>query len=339
VRDERKSRAGFASLLAMSWSLASFNNVAADEGGVSFWLPGQYASFAAMPYSAPGWAFELVYYHAKASASVGDSYQRHGGFQIGINTPSDLVMATASYVLETPVLGAQAAVGLTALVGRNATSVSAMLAGPGGGVISGSRSDDIVGFGDLSPNASLSWSQGVHNVMVYTTANIPVGAYNTQRLSALGIGHWSVDAGAGYTYYNENAYSEKVGFEWSAVLGFTYNFINPYTQYQSGIDMHLDWAISPYVSETMHVGAVGYVYSQISGDSGSGALLGDFKSRVMGIGPQIGFFFPVAGREGYLNIRGYHEFDARYRPDGWTAWVALSLSPPDRPPPSAIRKR
>jgi hypothetical protein len=49
----------------------------------------------------------------------------------------------------------------------------------------------------------------------------------------MGLGHWAADTGAGYTYLNE-----QVGFEWSAVVGFTYNFINPYTQYRSGIDAH-----------------------------------------------------------------------------------------------------
>ena len=32
----------------------------ADEGGVSFWLPGQYASLAATP-QVPGWALGVVY--------------------------------------------------------------------------------------------------------------------------------------------------------------------------------------------------------------------------------------------------------------------------------------
>lgn len=333
MRDRRKSRARYVCLVAMSCSLASSGDAAADESGTSFWLPGQYASFAAMPYSAPGWAFELVYYHAKASTSAGDSFQQGGGFQIGVNTPSDLFMATVSYVLETPVFGGQATLGLTGYVGRNATSVAATLTRPGGDVVSGASSDELFGLGDLSPNLSLAWSHGVHNAMIYATANIPVGAYSTSRLSTIGIGHWAVDAGAGYTYYDE-----KAGFEWSAVLGFTYNFINPFTQYQSGIDMHLDWAVSPYVSETMNVGVAGYVYSQISGDGGSGALLGPFKSRVMGIGPQLGLFFPVADSQAYLNVRGYHEFDAKNRPDGWTAWVTLSLSPPDKPTARATRK-
>ena len=205
------------------------------------------------------------------------------------------------------------------------TSVAATLTGPGGNTISGVRSDDVVGFGDLAPIASLTWSRDAHNLMAYVTGNIPVGAYSTTRLSALGIGYWAIDAGAGYTYLNE-----ETGFEWSAVLGFTYNFINPHTQYQSGIAAHLDWAISPYVSDKMHLGAVGYFYNQLTGDSGPGALLGDFKSRVAGIGPQIGFFFSVGDREAYLNFKAYQEFNAKNWLHGWSAWVTLSFEPPER---------
>jgi hypothetical protein len=45
------------------------------------------------------------------------------------------------------------------------------------------------------------------------------------------------------------------------------------------------------------------------------------------IGPQIGFIFPVAGMQGYLNLKAYKEFDNANRPDGWNAWVTLVLSP------------
>src|SRR5262249_9914728 len=154
------------------------------------------------------------------------------------------------------------------------------------------------GFGDLYPAASLKWNRDEHNFMVYATTGIPVGVYDPTRLASMGLGHWAADAGAGYTYLNE-----QIGFEWSAVAGLTYNFINPYTQYQTGIDAHLDWAISPYLSDKFHLGAVGYVYNQLTADSGPGARLGEFKSRVAGIGPQVGFFFPIADREGYLNLR------------------------------------
>ncbi|MGT2492460.1 transporter [Cupriavidus basilensis] len=43
---------------------------------------------------------------------------------------------------------------------------------------------------------------------------MPTGAYNSQRLANIGIGHAAIDAGAGYTYLNE-----KTGHEFSVVMG------------------------------------------------------------------------------------------------------------------------
>ena len=148
------------------------------------------------------------------------------------------------------------------------------LTGPGGGVLSGSESDSNTAFGDLYPSASLRWNHGVHNTMIYTMLGVPVGSYKVERLANIGTNHWSVDAGGGYTYFNT-----KTGREFSAVAGLTYNFENPDTDYQNGIDAHLDWGASQFLSEQVHVGLVGYFYYQITGDSGAGAVLGDFKSQ------------------------------------------------------------
>jgi hypothetical protein len=41
------------------------------------------------------------------------------------------------------------------------------------------------------------------------------------------------------------------------------------------------------------VGAVGYFYNQLTADNGQLAILGDKKSRVVAVGPQIGYLFPV----------------------------------------------
>ena len=313
-----------ACVIAALLPLALLDDASADEAGVSFWLQGQFGSFAAVPAN-PGWSLENTFYHATAAADASRSFARGGGIQAGMKSPSDFVMVTPTYVFATPVLGGQAAVGMTAVYGRNTTSVAATLAGPGGASLSGGRSDYVVGFGDLYPAASLKWNRDVHNFMVYATASAPVGIYDPTRLAAMGSGHWSADAGAGYTYLNE-----QVGFEWSAVVGFTYNFINPYTQYRSGVDVHLDWAISPILTERLHIGAVGYVYDQLTGDNGAPPALGEFRSRVAGVGPQVGFFFPVANRDGYLNLRGYYEFNARNRLEGWTAYVTFSVEAAER---------
>jgi hypothetical protein len=46
----------------------------------------------------------------------------------------------------------------------------------------------------------------------------------------------------------------------------------------------------------------------------------------MGIGPQLGLTLPVGTKEADLNVRAYHEFNARYRLEGWNVWVGVSLS-------------
>jgi hypothetical protein len=115
--------------------------------------------------------------------------------------------------------------------------------------------------------------------MTYITGDIPVGAYNSNRLANLGIGHGAIDAGGGYTYFDP-----QTGHELSAVLDFTYNLMNEHTHYQNGVDMHLDWGASQFLTKQLQIGAVGYFYHQLSCDGGSGDKLGCFNSHVAGIG-------------------------------------------------------
>jgi hypothetical protein len=180
----------------------------------------------------------------------------------------------------------------------------------------------VTGFGDLYPQAYLKWNEGVHNFMIYGFGDIPVGAYESTRLANLGIGHGAADAGAGYTYFDP-----ATGHEFSAVGGFTYNLENPSTNYQNGVDFHLDWAASQFLSKQFLVGVVGYLYQEVGCDSGSGDHVGCFQSRVVGLGPQVGYLFPVGDLQGYLNLKAYGEFAAQDRPDGWNIWLTFAISP------------
>ena len=168
--------------------------------------------------------------------------------------------------------------------------------------------------------------------MTYATGDIPVGSYSSTRLSNIGIGHGAVDAGGGYTYFNP-----ETGHELSGVLGFTYNFKNPYTQYKNGVDLHFDWGASQFVSKEVQIGVVGYAYKDIGCDSGSGDRVGCFRSQVFGIGPQIGFVIPLGDLQGYLNFKGYKEFDAKDRAHGWNTWLTFVISPaPKQPTPPSL---
>jgi len=270
--------------------LATAPIVNADEGGISFWLPGLFGSLAAVP-GHPGWGFTAIYVHPSASASAGTTFFRGGAFVAGVKGSGDLVAYGPSYIFETPVLGGQFSASMFNVVGRSVPSISATLTGPRGNTISGTASQSLTSFGDLLPQASIKWNNGVHNFMVYGTGDIPVGDYDQNRLANLGIGHGAIDGGGGYTYFNP-----MTGLEFSAVAGLTYNFENPHTQYTNGIDAHLDWGASYFLTKQFHFGAVGYYFQQLTGDSGPGAKLGPFKSRVAGVGPQVGYLFPVGDK-------------------------------------------
>jgi hypothetical protein len=325
----------------------------ADEGGVSFWLPGIFGSLAAVPQQ-PGWSAASIYYHTTVSAGGDVALARE--IQIGripanltanlnasLNATGDLGLFVPTYVFESPVLGGQAAVSLLTSYDTTSASLARALTGtlslPGGITIPfGPRFDSISntawGFGDLAPQFSLRWNAGVNNYMTYVTGDIPVGVYSSSSLANIGIGHGAIDAGGGYTYFNP-----MTGHELSAVLGFTYNFIDPSTQYQNGVDMHLDWGASQFLTKQVQVGLVGYVYKEVGCNSGTGDRVGCFQSQVVGIGPQLGYIFPVGGMQGYLNFKAYEEFDASDRPKGWNAWVTFVLSPAAAAPPTTPKKR
>src|SRR5262245_4177749 len=323
----------------------------ADEGGVSFWLPGLFGSLAAAPQQ-PGWSLTSVYYHT--SVSAGADVARAREFEIGripvtatanasasLDARADLAFAMPAYTFATPVFGGQLALSAIGIYGRESTSlagtVSGALATPLG-TFPFSRfdsiSDSVTGFGDVWPMATLRWNNGVHNYMTYITGDIPVGAYDATRLSNIGVGHGAIDVGGGYTYLNP-----QTGHEFSGVLGFTYNFTNPSTQYQSGVDMHFDWGASQFLTKQFQAGLVGYVYQEVGCDSGSGDRVGCFQSRVVGVGPQLGFIIPLTTEtQGYLNIKGYKEFAAQNRPDGWNTWVTFVISPAEQTPSAPPRR-
>jgi hypothetical protein len=306
----------------------------ADEGGVSFWLPGQYGSLAATPQT-PGWALGAIYYHANVSA--GGDVAAAKEIQIGRFSPTvnvnlnvnlsgqaDLVVLAPSYTFATPVFGGQLAVSMASIYGRNAASLAGTLTVTAGQLIaqrSGVLDESLTAFGDLYPTATLKWNQGVNNFMTYVTGDIPVGAYDPTRLANLGIGHGAIDVGGGYTYLNP-----ATGNEFSGVAGFTYNFKNQDTQYQNGIDFHFDWGASHFLSKQVFVGLVGYAYQQVTDDFGQAPFQGGFRSRVLGVGPQIGYIFPVGGMQGFLGAKAYGEFDAANRASGWNAWLTFAIS-------------
>ena len=304
--------------IALTSSLLLMANPArADEGGVSFWAPGQFSSFAAVP-GDPGWAVPVVYLHVSADAGGSKNFIRGGNLTAGIDAQGDLAFFFPTFTFKQPVFGAQAAVSLGWAVAHMRANADVVVSGAQGHSVTTHRTDTVTGGSDLYGLGTLKWHDGNNNYLAYTMVGAPVGAYQLGRLANIGTNHYSIDGGGGYTYLDAKR-------EFSIVGGLTYNFENDDTHYRNGIDGHIDWAASQFLSEQVHVGVVGYLYQQLTGDSGSGATLGDFKSRVYAIGPQLGYFFPVGKEKGYVNVKAYWEFGEQNRAAGWNLWLSLAL--------------
>src|SRR4051794_12691680 len=137
--------------LLISMPTASF----ADEGGVSFWLPGLFGSLAATPLQ-PGPTFSTTYYHTTVSAGgdVGRALEIRtahfplnlsGSVNIRLDAAVELGLFTAMYAFPDQILGGQLAVGAMGIFGRNSAFLAGTLNGaiqlPGGAIIPFSRSD------------------------------------------------------------------------------------------------------------------------------------------------------------------------------------------------------
>jgi hypothetical protein len=304
-----------ASSLAFVVFAAQSQSTRADEGGISYWTPGQYGSFAAIAPS-PGWSLPLVFYNYGGSVGAQQPLTRGNLVTAGLKGSLDGLFIVPTYTLNTTILGAFPSFSVAYLPAYSAASANIGL-----GPLCLFRSDSIWGGSDLYPTAQLFWNRsGVNNFMAYLTGDIPLGSYSPDRLANIGIGHGAIDGGGAYTYLNT-----KSGTEFSATLGFTGNFTNPSTNYTNGIDSHLDLAAAQFLTQQFFVGPVAYLYQQLTPDRGQRAILGPNESRTRAVGAQIGYNFNFNGKTVYTNLRAYWEFDSYRRLQGHSVYVTVNI--------------
>jgi hypothetical protein len=129
------SRSRFRHFIFALGALVSASTIAAaDEGGVSFWIPGFFGSLAATPQQA-GWSLASIYYHTTVSAGGDVALAREfeikkvpvglsASLSANLNATGDLGLFIPSYVFATPFLGGQASVSAIGIYGRVSTTVA-----------------------------------------------------------------------------------------------------------------------------------------------------------------------------------------------------------------------
>lgn len=288
-----------AASIATAFCMANIGPTLAAEGGSSHYLPGASGDiFLATP---PKPGFQLANTLWFQSGDAGSAVLQ-GKVNVGLDLNLFLNLTALTYTFEQPVLGGTYTFGAIVPIGY--ADLDATVIGAAGRQFS--ASDNSFNLSDMVfIPVQLNWTAGKWSFKAAETVIAPTGGYDTSNTVNLGRNYWSFDTAAAITWFNADS-----GTEVSVMPGIMLNTQNNATDYQTGAELHVDFTANQFLSETFALGLRGYYYRQLTGDSGSGAKLGDFKSESFGVGPGFVWIPPVGG--GKLTILGkwIHDFNA-----------------------------
>lgn len=296
-------------------SCLTISDANAAEGGYSNYIPGTYGDFALAVEPPTKWSIRNDYYNYQAD---GDRSFRSGRLELDAELDLNIHFLTLLYKSDLEFLGGRYALGaaLPTVVDLDIES---------GISVSGSRTasqDDVTRFGDATfiPGI-LYWRKGNYHFSLGEYIVTPTGDYDKSSLANAGLNYWTFDTSFAVTYLNE----EK-GQDYSINLGYNYNTENPDTDYQTGREIHIDYMLNQFLSESLAVGLHGFYLKQITGDSGDGAILGDFKSEAAGIGPAILWSPKKYNQNVSFIAKWLHEYHADRRLKGDHLFFSIVIS-------------
>ncbi|WP_299019795.1 transporter [uncultured Photobacterium sp.] len=152
----------------------------------------------------------------------------------------------------------------------------------------------------------------------------PTGRYDAESLANTGSNYWTFEPVVGLIHVEP-----AVGREFSVFSSVTFNTKNRDTDYHSGAQLHLE---STYVQYAIlfggftGIGVSGYLFHQLSGDSGIGANQGEFKSHGTGFGPVISYRSWWGDSEIMAELKWLSSVENTRSPDGDTFSLKFSMA-------------
>lgn len=163
-------------------------------------------------------------------------------------------------------------------------------------------------MGDIVPRVQLGWQGGDFAHTVYLQVVTPTGRWEPGFQPIVGFHRPGIDTGWAFTWTDKPTKLQVNG-----TAGFTFNFENTATNYQSGNEFHWEWAVGIECAQGLVLGVVGYDYRQLTPDSGSGDKIGPFKGSVDAVGAGLSYTTVIDKRPVVFNLRYYHEYDFENR--------------------------
>lgn len=286
----------------------------ASEYGIGTYRPGQVDLFAGMLPGPGGVAVKeyLLFQDASLSAQPNNAPVR-----FHTHTISYTAATFIAYTSRWRIFGANWG---AAMLAQTRIADQTLRITPSGGPSSRQHST-VGGFGDLivSP-LMLNWHFSKFHVVGALMLYAPTGSYDKHRIIDIGLNRWSVEPDIGVTWMDP-----ETGRHASLFAGYTINTENPSTHYRSGDEFHADFVLAQHLPHGLVAGIAGYAVQQTTPDSGSGANLGGFKGRVIGLGPLAGITVPIFGVPISFSFKYEFEFAAQNRSTGNELWLSAAL--------------
>ena len=190
--------------------------------------------------------------------------------------------------------------------------------------------DSANGFGDVQLLPLMfGWKYDDLKLQAQFGIYAPTGGFDKGDLANLGKNYWTFEPALAASYL-----SSKIGLELTGFAGFDFNTENETTDYQTGDQFHLDITAAqhlPLLGGFGGIGAAGFYYQQITGDSGIGARLGSFEGMTAGVGPVGSYAYSFGRLDLAAEVKWLPEISTEHRLNGNIVWFKIGLSFASRP--------
>jgi hypothetical protein len=296
----------------------------AAEYGTGPWVKGYTDLFGGVVPTQAGLYVRTDAYHYEGRA---DTTIFNGRVAVGVEQEYTATIAALTYVTNMKILGGTYAFAVAPSLVAMDVDVDFRFpgfTGPRGrtfGPFELDIGDNNLALGDTAfAPLVLGWNEGNFHWNFAMFGFAPTGDYSTRQLANTSLNHWAIMPRVAATYFDP-----KTGWQVNGAAIYSVNWENPATDYETGNILNLDGAITKNFGP-LGVGAVGYAMIQTTGDSGAGARLGSFESRVYGIGPIVSFTTSADPSKALTFIaKWYHEFEAENTFEGDVVDFAVSF--------------
>jgi len=291
----------------------------AEESGTGHYIPGQTADFIDALPGYPSLEYENTFTYYKGSAGAGRPFPIIG--QVELNDEATSYTDSSVLLWETPLKVFGGYYNVFASIPYTWLTVS-------GDLQVGARTvhttDSVSGLGDIyfAP-AAIGWSKGDFTWDARFGIYAPTGEFDKTSLANPGLGYWTFEPEVTFSWL-----SNKFGTEVGVFAGLDFNTENTTTNYTSGDILHIDFSVAqhlPFLGGSIGVGANGYWYRQITGDSGSSAVLGPFEAEQVGIGPVVSYIRKMGKTTLLIDVKWLPQIDVENMMKGNYVWAKAAL--------------